>query len=393
MSQPSDRIRTLTDPDDIRAYFAQVSEVLGTVANVIAKDGTSSNRRAMEAQIHLHYVGRLAATMRALAMKYGFSGFFTERLPSDLEIAAIGSGFPTCTEIRRLDADCTEMGKPDKRSAAGAVPGSRISPDPSPTDDEGEDLRAAMVDHILRHKTPPRDLQFLRSQRVYRRILCDEKIFGSRVEPSMIELPNAPSGCPRMLVHWGAWDAERHQPMVYMLTVEDTGPHPLAQDTERKAALFRCCQSMSQSSLQLLTIGVKIDEEFQTLHPKSLDRLVFGALQSSRFTSVDKDLASAMSHVRGDWHLDWVFAWTVESLRSRGSKKVRTGVFTAERIHEIFDVEPKDLQSVRTGTTEISRKLLMPYDVFQALRLPSDSPLADVSKYIVDLDGNVTSQS
>lgn len=362
--------RTMTAPDEIRGYFAQVSGVLGHLAAVTLKDRQTAVRDAGESDLLLGYLARLSGTMRALGMKYGWSGFLTERLPSDFEIAAGSSGFPTVGEVRRLEGDLAEA------RASGS--------------DEPDDLRPEMVDFILRHKRPPRDLQFLQSQSAYRAILRRDDLFLTRVEPKAIFLGAAPNGNDRWLLHWGAWDASTSQPVVYLLALEDSGKAQGLADRERMAALSRACLGMSQSSLLLLTIASKLDEDHATIHPKSLKRILIGPLHSTRFASVDPDLASALRHVGGDWRLDWVLGWTVETLRSKGSRKMRSGIF-GERLLESFIVDPKDFASVRTGTTEISTRLLMPYDVFQALDLADGSPLAEMPKFVVAPDGRIAS--
>lgn len=369
--QMSDSLtRTLTSPEEIRGYLAQLSTILGHLATVTAKERQVAVQHAAEAEIFLSYLGRLSATVRALGMKYGFAGFVSERLTSDLEIASGGSAFPTVGEIRRVEADVAEAN--------------------DPANPPGEDLRAEMVDFILRHKRPPRELQFRQSQEAYRAILRNERLFGTRVEPTLVQMDQAASGNQRWLLHWGVWDSQLSQPTVYLMVLEDSGKAQGLRDQDVLAALRKACLTSSMSSLQLLTIATKLDEEFAPLHPKSLKRVVVGPLHSPRFGVVADALAPAIEHVRGDWRREWALGWTVEILRSRGTRKVRSGLF-GERQLESFLIDPKDFAASRVGASETASKLLMPYDVFQALDLDEGSPLHDVPKHVVAPDGQVAS--
>lgn len=370
MSEQTDPVRTLTSPEDIRAYFSQVGAVLGHMVAVTRKERQDAFRDALDQDVLLSYLSRFSATMRALAMKYGYSGYFSERLPSRLEISSGTSGLPTATEIRRLDGDAA-------RALREALP--------------EEDLRAEMVDFILREKEPPRDLQFRQSQSAYRGLLRDGGLFGCRVEPSLIEASAAPGGNHRGVLHWGTWDAALDRPLVYILDYEESGQRALGEAPDYMAALARACMSMSQSSLHPLTLATKLDEDFPTFHPKVLKRFLIGPLRSLRFTLVDPRVAGALEHVRDDWRLDWIMGWTVETLRSKGTRKVPGGFFSAERSLESFDVDPRSHVSVETGTTQRSTKVLLPYDVFQALPDGEANPFALIQKYVVSPDGHVAS--
>lgn len=365
MTALADDIRELTAPDDIRGYFAQFSEILGHLAAINRRERSTAVRDAHEGDIILGYLSLISGTMLALGMKYGFAGFVHDRLPSDLQIDVRDSGFPSATEIRRLEQDLARSLDP-----AAAEP----------------DLRAEMVDYILTNKRPPRDLQFRQSQRAYQAILRREKLFTTRVEPTVVMVEGGPQRAA--LVHWAVYDNERNHPLVYIMVVEDSGQKPLDKDPERLASFKKSCLAHSQSSLTLLTIATQVDEAFVDLHPKSLKRVVVGPMYSSRFTEVAEAMGKALSPFRDDWRVGWVFGWTVESLRSKGSRKVSTGMF-GTRLLESFDVDPKDSVSIRTGTTESHTRAVMPYDVFQAIQHLPDNPLNDIPKYVIDRDGHV----
>ncbi len=360
--------RKLSEPGEVRGYFVRIGGILGHLRTAFRMGSQSELVRDGEMDVVLGHLDRLSQTLRVLGMKYGYAGYFAERLTSVLEVADDGRGFPTAAEIRRMDTDRTQA------MEAGDV--------------ESVDLRQEMLDFILQTRKPPRDAQFRQSQADYARLLRESDPMGIRTP---VRITAVGKSLRTFQLDWTIWDQERSQPLVYVMRVEDTAPRgTLLEDAERSAELGRFLLGMSHSALTPLSIATQVDERFPTLHPLHLKRVIIGPIMADGFCPSDEcNLSEALSHVTDSWALNWAAAWTVEVLRTKGFRMEPGRLFSGDRRIQSFDVDTLNRASVTTGTTSRTTRLLLPYDVYQSMNGPPAGELSNAVMFVVDPDGHV----
>jgi hypothetical protein len=161
----------------------------------------------------------LTLTFRALALKYRFAGVAREA--GTLTFDRVESGFPVAAELMEMAADATQ--------AAAHLQGL-----PS-----AEALKDAMVRHILSERTAPTKLHYAMSQRLYFEELAKGGLFFARNDAEAVWLGTTGEGRGerrKYLLRWSVYEASENIPVLYLMTVEDSGrgggaaqgPEPLA---------------------------------------------------------------------------------------------------------------------------------------------------------------------
>ncbi len=363
----------MTDPDNSsgltelfasRRYFRKFEMILGhmiRVAGVMEADGDLGRE---EVKVLARYAARLNYTFRALSMKYLLVGRDTGRFFGSLSIDRTESGFPTISEIRTMANDALQA----ERHLAAA---------PSVAQ-----LKREMVEMIVGRREVPTKLQFALSQRLYYEELLRGELFWAQNDPDLQWLGNLGEDRRRFLIHWAVWDGGLNLPILYLMECEDTGAVPLPKDQRRWPGVQAHLMAQSVGALKLVTIAKGFDEDFDDLHPKRLRRFHVGPLYSSAFTAQTGPLGEVLSDARAPVGQDWALVWTEEDLRSERVVEERAGWFSkVER--EIFALDPFSARGAETGTTRMSRAIILPQRPFQVLA-ERDLPGFDaVRKYVV----------
>ena len=369
----------MTDPADAsglvdlfasRRYFRKFETILAhmaRVAGVMEADGELSRE---EVKVLARYAARLNYTFRALSMKYLLVGRDTGRFFGSLTIDRRESGFPTATEIRTMGNDALQA----ERHLAGAPSAERLKRD--------------MVEVIVGRCEVPTKLQFALSQRLYYEELARGELFWARNDPDVKWLGNLGDDRRRFLVHWAVWDSDVNLPVIYLMECEDSGAVPLPKDQRRWPEVQAHLMAQSVGALKLVTIAKGFDEDFDDLHPKRLRRFHLGPLYSSAFTAQTGPLGEVLSDARAPEGQDWALVWTEEDLRSERVVEERAGWFSkVER--EVFALDPFSARGAETGTTRMSRAIILPQRPFQVLA-ERDLPGFDAGrKYVVSPGGRV----
>ena len=371
-SAPSD-IRDFTDTALTRRYFAKISRLMPMLREVFVRE-MSGCLQDWEHAAMLDQLDRLANTWTALGLKYHMTGLCDRHIAIALQVDAVDSGFPFFREI-------IQMGQ-DLESAEERLAGLRAP----------EALRELMVDHILRQRAAPRDLQFEMSRRLYFEALSERPLFLHRNGPHFARAGTVkrPDGSPAraVAVTWSVFDSARNLPMVYMMVAEDSGRTSLIEDRAALDALGQHLISQSMSTLKMVTIASGLDKDFETLHPKSLKRISVGPLYSNTFTEHNDAIQRILDHLSGVPERDWVLAWTVETILSKSSRSVKTGLF-GERQEEIWHVDHHTTEASEAGSSTVRKHMLLPIEAFQALQEDQSSPLHGVTKWVVAPDGRI----
>ncbi len=361
----------LTDNDLCRRYFAKFEGILGHLHRVAWQEGPSGSRGALadlETECIETYLRRLGRSFTALSLKYLLTGLIHHKLPANLEIDQTDSGFPMAQEIIRLAED-----RERAKEKLADLP-------------DQATLKSEIVDHLLKYKTMPRDLQFAMSQRVYYEMLRDENLFYSQSEPRFIVLDEVQDGVLTYLVHWAVFDRERNFPNIYLMVLKDSSHRHLTQDDRERDEVSRHLMSQSLSSLKLLTIASRFDKEFSTLHPKLLKRVHVGPLYSNRFTRHADPVQQILAEAAGEPGQDWVFCWTVEALFSKETRRTPSGFF-GETLEEIFHLDIHSPEVFDAGASALERAMLLPHRPYQFLVESDLEQLKPIRKYVVGPDG------
>jgi hypothetical protein len=361
----------LPDPMAARRYFAQFARIIMHLRDVAKVTNTKGLGDLQNLQIDLieNYMGRLSNTLTALSIKHLMAGRVAA-MPAMLAIDRRDSGFPVFQEIMTMANDFAQAGR-----HLGSLP------------DQAQ-LKQAMVAHILSERTPPIDLQYAMSQRIYYETLKTREIFFAQNHPQIIRLATKSSDAWAFLVHWAVYDSELSLPVVYLMVVEDTGHVPLDQDQRRWPQAQARLLAQSISALKLLTIARGFDEDFDDLHPKFFRRIHVGPMYSHAFTEQTGPLREVLAEVSGHAESDWALSWMTETLVSSRTELVSTGFFSSVQ-REIFDLNQNEPASAEAGVTRLERSLILPIRPYQVLADRNDPGMRDVRKHVVAEDGTL----
>ena len=193
------------------------------------------------------------------------------------------------------------------------------------------------------------------------------------------------------MVRWAVYDSHRNMPNIYLLGLEDSGDQLLQSDEKRWQRLVEHLTAQSLSTLKLLTIARGIDKDFPDVHPKRLRRIHFGPMYSNRYTRHADVVQDLLSEPEPGSEQDWIFCWTVETLRSKGTTTASSGLFGSTK-SEDFDIDVHAHDEMEAGASKVERGMILPYRPYQRL-VERDSPLLrPIRKYVVGPDGLVLKQ-
>jgi len=376
----SDGTLVFTDAALARRYFAKIERVLGAFARIAedrgAGDGPGSAGRAdHESEIVTDHLERLANSFKALAYKHVLTGRVEHRLPAVFEIDRRDSGFPVFREFMQLENDVDLIDE-------------MLLDLPAPASLKGE-----MIDHMLKYRRLPRDLQFAMAQRFYFQALKAGDLFLARNTPALQYVSTRPPhGHRRYIVDWAVYDTQRNLPDIYMMVLDESADRPLHEDDAYATRLGEAMLNQSLSSLKLVTIASGIDNDFPTVHPKSLKRIHVGPLYSNTFTEHSNELQAILSDHADEPGYDWVLAWTVESLASKGIEYVRTGLFGQVQ-KEIYQVDGHSMETFEAGSSAVERYMVLPLEAYQTLQDFGGQRFADVHKFVVGADGEMVTHT
>ena len=362
----------LTDTFAARRYFRKFEGItahLGRVAAVMEREGRFSK---LDVRVVGGYVAAMAATFRALSLKYLLTGRDTGVFFGSLAIDRVESGFPVFRELLTMANDALQVEK--------HLAGSMSVPE----------LKDAMIRRIVGDLAIPTRLQFACAQRLYYQALAAGGLFWAQNDPAAQWLNNPDEGRRRYLVHWAVYDSQVNLPTIYLMELEDTGSTGLPIDDGRWPEVQRHLMAQSVAGLKLLTIAQGFDRDFDDLHPKRLRRIHVGPMYSSAFTSQTGPLREVLEQARAPAGQDWALAWTVETLESERVELEKSGWFSkVER--EIFALDPFAGRGADTGATATERAIIMPVRPYQVLAEKSPPGFREVRKFVVSDSGQVVS--
>lgn len=344
-------------------YFDAIAAALAGLDVFLRDERSKLYAHGLIAQIVSEYIVRLENSFACWRNRLGFTDSF--------RISRAESGFPVFQNVLELENDRRTAGK-------------RLDAIPQP-----DELRAEMVDFILRHKEFPKTLQRMMAERLYLEEANTGLVFAPFVLPKTVRVSvNPKTGRPFYLVHWGAFDGAANLPLVYMAMVEDSSPDlvgmlvthdgklnekvpiPLPVEGLLNPALARrfddFAEKNSAYSLSPATIAGNLDKDFADLHPKQLRRVVLGPFYSAGITEHNSTVAAVLDKVRRPQSA-WLLTWTMQEVFSKTEKPARRGLWSSEPAREEFHLETDDLEAARQGVSAYEKHALIPHEAYQAL--------------------------
>ncbi len=359
--------QVIAETQATRRYFRKWERITGHLMSVAAEERVAGRLTAEEVEGLARSLVSLTLTFRALALKYHFAG--AAREAGTLTFDRVESGFPVAAELMAMASDATQ-----------AAVHLRDMPTP-------EQLKDDMVRLILSERTTPARLQYALSQRLYYEELARGGLFFARNDPEAVWLSTSGGRLAERrsyLLRWGVYEATENLPVIYLMTVEDSGPEGLPKDVSRWPLVQRHLMAQSVGGLTLLTIARGFDEDFEDLHPKRLRRFRIGPMYSHGFTSQQGPIREVMAQARAPEGEDWALVWTEEDLRSERIEDIKNGWFgTIER--QVFALsEPKE-----RGVTDLTQSIVLPARPYQALAELDPPAFRAMRKYVVGEGGRL----
>lgn len=359
------------DQSEVNRYFDRFLHITNMLEK-ISSSSVLSESESLDDYIILSYIKKLKNTLNALRYKYWFSGTMDSRINSTIYIDTRDSGFPLRKEIHLLATD--------KNDADHKL--SEFSTE--------KDLREQIISHVIARKTVPMDLVFNLSQRKYYSILSTKDIFEVNVQPEITEVSSTNKHSRVYVIHWCTYDIKKNIPNIYIMVVEQSSSESqsLSSNLEYRKTLTSAIERFSTSDIRLITMAREIDKDFSDVHPKSIKRVHVGPVYINGITNHNDGVQRLLENVV-DQRDNWVFAWSIETLLSKGSREISTGFFGKQR-EEIYELsETNGMGKFEAGASDIQQSMIIPYDAYQALNDDPGNPLKNIQSYVVDHDGNV----
>lgn len=357
--------------DDIaaRRYFAKFERITQMLLGVAEEMEAERSISPLDSDVLEGYVQEIAASFRALSLKYLIAGRLDGVAQRHLTIDLHESGFPVFQEIVTMANDAAQA----QQHLEGLPDATR--------------LKDEMVRQIVGERTVPVKLQYAMSQRLYFEALARGGLFFAQMHPQAQWLADVDGGRRRFLIHWAVYDSQMNVPIVYLMEVEDSGRRALPKDETRWPSVQMHLMSQSANALKLLTIAKGFDQDFADLHPKRLRRLYLGPMYSQAFTLQTGPIREVLEGAKSPEGEDWALAWTVEELESERVEYERGWFSDTQR--EVFKLDPFAGRGVDTGATSVTRSLILPQRPFQVLAEKDPEGFRKVKKYVVGREGRV----
>lgn len=352
-----------------RRYFAKFERITQMLLGVAEEMEAERSISPLDSDVLEGYVQAIAASFRALSLKYLIAGRLDGVAQRHLTIDLHESGFPVFQEIVTMANDAAQA----QQHLEGLPDATR--------------LKDEMVRQIVGERTLPVKLQYAMSQRLYFETLARGGLFFAQMHPQAQWLADVDGGRRRFLIHWAVYDSQMNVPIVYLMEVEDSGRRALPKDETRWPSVQMHLMSQSANALKLLTIAKGFDQDFGDLHPKRLRRLYLGPMYSQAFTLQTGPIREVLEGAKSPEGEDWALAWTVEELESERVEYERGWFSDTQR--EVFKLDPFAGRGVDTGATSVTRSLILPQRPFQVLAEKDPEGFRKVKKYVVGREGRV----
>lgn len=319
----------VTGENQVRVYFAQLRRALDALQGALeaATPITNAERRALGA-----FLSRLRATFDGLALKR-----FYPSPGAELKIDATDSGFFHWSELLELAADLE-----GRDAALAAIPGS-------------DELKRRMLDQIVRHSFPPRELQEAMLRRLYLEALAPGTLFRPFV-PGELEKVGGAEDASSWFWSFATYDRALNRPFVYSLYFEWDG-EALGPDSEGFAELRDAAERIAAGRVSLLAFGNRLDAAVVGLRPRILKRLVLGPYWSPAFTRNEDPFGELLESL--EERLPFALRFETEILISERETRVGAGWLSRGRLRQVFWI-PESMELATRGVSQLERHVVLP---------------------------------
>lgn len=347
----------------VSQYFNAIRSALGGLEIYLSNPDITLPAMGPAGGLILPYVERLKNSFACWENRIGFTEQF--------RISRAESGFPVYQNVLELESD---RGTAEKRLSA--IPDARS-------------LRSEIVDFILRQKEFPGALQTQMAERIYLEQIGRGEIFSPYVLPETVRVTvNEKTRRPYYVVTWAVFDGTSTLPMIYAAGIEDSSenvarllvapdgkinpdvdiPLPVGGllNPELAARFDDFAGKNGAYSLTPATVIGNLDKDFETLHPKQLNRMVLGPLYAAGITENNARVNDILSRVRKPENA-WVLTWTMQEVFSKAERPAVKGFFSSTPAMQEFHIETGDLEAARMGVSAYEKHALVPHDAYQAL--------------------------
>ncbi|KPB00479.1 hypothetical protein [Ahrensia marina] len=363
MSTTKNKKADSADTSAVSRYFHSIEAALAGLDVYLRDSKSPLYKHGLVAQTVTQYLARLNNSFSSWQNRIDYEPSF--------RISRSDSGFPVFQNVLELEKDRQTA---EKRLAA--IP-------------EPDVLREEMADFILRQKAFPRELQKTMAERLYLETVREGEVFSPFVLPETTKVSaNPKTGRPYYLTHWGVFDGVSNLPMIYSVMVEDSSPDMmktlvgkdgrlrddvdvplpvgglLNPELARKFDQF--AEANSAYSLSPTTIATNMDQEFFTLHPKQLRRIVLGPFFSAGITENNATINRILDRVANPQNA-WLLTWTIQDVYSKHENEGKKGFWSSTPARQEYHIETNDLDAARMGVSAYENHALVPHEAYQAL--------------------------
>lgn len=346
------------------SYFQAMKSAMSGLEMLLSAPGSPFRVHDVIASAIAPYVDMLQESVKALEHRSEINDSFK------IDKA---SGFPAYQEVLALEND-----RKSAEDKLAQIPGM-------------DDLKAELVDHILRRKTFPTAIKAQLSERSYFERVQRGEFFDKHVLPRTIRIAvNRNNGRPFYIVTWGTYDGPSSLPMIYMAVIEDSSDllrqHLVTRDGrlntehdiklpvggllnhEFAAEFDKFAQSNCDYALKPVTIAKALDERFDYLHPKQLRRFVIGPFYSADVEGDSDGVAAMLEKTRSPRQPNpWMLTWTTQEVFSKNERAARRGLFSFEPARDEFHIETSSIECAMQGVSSFEKHVLLPHDTYAAL--------------------------
>lgn len=351
-------------PDSaVERYFASIDAALDGLSVFLRSAQGPLDGHVLVAQSVVPYIERLSNSFACWRHKLDYAERF--------KISRSESGFP-------VFQNTLELAK-DRQGAASRL--AALS--------DTATLREEMADFILRQKAFPHDLRKAMAERLYLEAVQAGDVLTPFVLPETVKVSvNPKTGRPFYMTHWGTFDGSENLPLIYSVMVEDSSPDmvkTLVVDGKKLntdvdiplpvggllnnalAARFDAfAEANSAYGLSPVTVATNMDEEFETLHPKQLRRIVLGPFYAAGITEHNATVNSILERVVKPEDA-WLLTWTVQDVFSKGERAAKRSLWSSTPARNDYHINTDDLEAARMGVSAYEKHALVPHEAYQAI--------------------------
>jgi hypothetical protein len=362
----------MTTPNSKAAsYFQAMKSAMSGLEMLLSAPGSPFRVHDLIAASIAPYVDMLQESFKALEHRSEVSDSFK---------IDKSSGFPSYQDVLALEND--------SKSATA-----RLAQIP-----DMDELKAEMVDHILRRKSFPTAIKAQLAERSYLERVQRGEFFNKHVLPRTIRVSvNRNNGRPYYIVTWGTYDGPSSLPMIYMAVIEDSSerlkrllvtsdgrlnpeqpidlPVGGLLNNEFAADFDKFAQSNCDYALSLVTIAKALDERFDYLHPKQLRRFVIGPFYSAAVEGDSAGVAALLEKTRSPRQPEpWMLTWTTQEVFSKNERAARHGLWGLKNpARDEFHIETSSIECAKQGVSSFEKHILLPHDTYSALYANRDA--------------------